>query len=293
MKSFRCTLLLGTHLLALAMLAPTNLQAANKIPDSCKTGGFAIGCQAYSFNRFTVFEAIEKTAQAGGRVIEFYPGQKLGKDNPKLVFNHDSPPEVVQQIKDALAKHRVKAVNYGVVGIPNEEAKARKIFEFARTMGIYGITTESEKSLDLIEKLVKEFDIKVAFHNHPKREKDPNYKVWDPQHVLGLLQGRDARIGVCADTGHWATSGLVPLDCIKLLKGRIVSLHLKERTEIGKHVPDTIYGTGVLDIKGILDELKRQRFDGNISLEYEANWDNSVPDITKCIDFVRAYKAKK
>lgn len=293
MKTFSYTLTLGIALATLAAMVPNHSRAANKIPDQCKVSGFAIGCQAYSFNRFTVFEAIEKTAQAGGRIIEFYPGQKLSKEGPKVVFNHDSPPEVVQQIKDALAKHHVKAVNYGVVAIPNDEAKARKVFEFARDMGIYGITTESEKSLDLIEKLVKEYDIKVGFHNHPKQEKNPNYQMWDPQHVLGLLKNRDARIGVCADTGHWASSGLKPLDCIKLLKGRIVSLHLKERTAIGQHLPDTIFGTGVLDIKGTLDELKRQHFDGNISIEYEANWDNSVPDITKCIDFVRNYGAKK
>ena len=293
MKTSTSKLTLGFTLATLTVLSSLNSMAANRIPNEYKVGGFAIGCQAYSFNRFTIFEAIEKTADAGGRIIEFYPRQKLSKDNPKVVFNHDSPPEVVEQVQAALTRHHVKMVNYGVVAIPDNEAEARKIFDFAKKMGLYAITTESEKSLDLIEKFVKEYDIKVAFHNHPKREKDPKYQMWDPHHVLRLLKSRDSRIGVCADTGHWATSGLTPLDCIKLLKGRIVSLHLKERTEIGKHVPDTIYGTGVLNIKGILDELKRQHFDGNISLEYEANWDNSVPDITKCIDFVRNYGVKQ
>lgn len=293
MKNPSRIITLGICLASWLALSSTSAQAENKIPDKCKIGGFALGCQAYSFNRFTVFEAIEKTAEAGGRIIEFYPRQKLSKDDPKAVFSHDSLPEVIQQIKAALAKHNVTAVNYGVVGIPNDEKEARKIFEFAKQMGMYAITTESENSLDLVEKLVKEFDIRVAIHEHAKRDNKPDYKLWDPNYVLGLVKNRDPRIGACADTGHWASSGLVPLDCIKLLKGRIISLHMKERTEIGKHLPDTIYGTGVLDIKGTLDELKRQKFNGHISIEYEANWDNSVPDIAKCIDFVRNYGSKK
>ena len=102
---------------------------------------------------------------------------------------------------------------------------------------------------------------------------------------------RPGRIGACADTGHWATSGITPLDGIKLLKGRIISLHLKERPVIGKQMPDMVYGEGVSNIKGILDELKRQGFDGHISIEYENNWDHSVPDVAQCIGFVRGYSA--
>jgi sugar phosphate isomerase/epimerase len=68
-------------------------------------------------------------------------------------------------------------------------------------------------------------------------------------------------------------------------------VHLKDRPEIGKQMPDTIYGTGVADVKGMLDELRKQGFANNISIEYENNWDHSVPDVTQCIDFVRRYGA--
>ncbi|MBI5396455.1 MAG: sugar phosphate isomerase/epimerase [Verrucomicrobia bacterium] len=260
---------------------------AARIPDSCKIGGFAVGCQAYSFNRFTVFEAIEKTAATGSKVIEFYPGQKITKDDPKAKFSHDSTEDVVAQVKAALAKHGVKAVNYGVVAIPTDEAGARKVFEFAKKMGIYAITTESVTSMDMIEKMVKEFDICVAFHNHPKRDNKPDYKVWDPNYVLSIVKDRDPRIGACADTGHWATSGLTPLDCVKTLKGRIISAHMKDRPAIGPGQHDVPFGTGALNLKGVLAELKRQGFKGNISIEYEHNWENSVPEITQCIEFFK------
>jgi sugar phosphate isomerase/epimerase len=263
---------------------------AAPIPDDAKISGFALGCQAYTFNRFSVFEAIEKTAQAGGKIIEFYPGQKLTKEDANLKWDHHATDETIQQVKDQLAKFNIRAVNYGVVGAGNA-AEWRLIFEFAKKLDLYGITTESVNDLDIIEKLVKEFDIRVGIHEHARRPNAPDYKVWDPNYVLSVVKDRDQRIGACADTGHWATSGIKPLDGIKLLKGRIISLHLKERKEIGKQQPDAIYGTGVSDVKGILDELRAQGFQGNISIEYENNWDHSVPDVAQCVGFVRGYGA--
>src|SRR5436190_14553127 len=147
--------------------------SAASLPDDAKIGGFVLGCQAYTFNRFSVFEAIEKTAQAGGRVIEFFPGQKLSPDQSEVKWDHNATDDVIEKVKAKLAQDRIKAVNYGVVGIPKDEAQARKIFEFAKKLGLYGITTESVESIDTIEKLVKEYDIRVGFHDHPKRANDP------------------------------------------------------------------------------------------------------------------------
>lgn len=264
------------------------------IPAKYKTSGFAIGCQAYTFKEFSVFEAIEKTAQAGGKVIEFYPGQKLSKEEPSVKWDHNSSEDVIAKVKAHLKKNGILAVNYGVVSIPAEENEAVKIFEFAKKMGLVAITTESEKSIDTIEKLVKKYDIKVGFHDHPKRPDDPNYKMWDPNHVSALVKDRDQRIGACADTGHWVRSGLKPVDCLKILKGRVISSHLKDLNEFGKvEAHDVPYGQGVSDVKGILDELKAQKFAGNISVEYEYHWEASLPEVTQCIDFVRAYRGKK
>jgi sugar phosphate isomerase/epimerase len=291
------------HILAFALaLAALPAARAVEIPDEYRVNGFAIGCQAYSFNRFSVFEAIEKTAEAGGRIIEFYPGQKLTKEEPNIKWSHDASDEIVKRVKAKLAQHKVRAANYGVVGIPKDEAAARQIFEFAKKMELYAITTESADAIDTIEKLVKEYDIRVGFHEHAKRMKkdadgkmvvDPAYKVWDPNYIAALVKNRDVRIGACADTGHWQTSGLKPLDCIKILKGRIISSHLKERAALGTGQHDTIFGTGVSETAAVLDELKAQGFKGNISIEYEYNWDHSVPDIAKCVDFVRSHGKKK
>jgi sugar phosphate isomerase/epimerase len=276
---------------ALASTLPT--KAETKIPDEYKTGGFFIGCQAYTFNRYTVFEAIEKTAAAGGKVIEFFPGQKLSKEDPTVAWDHNASDETIQKVKDQLAKYHLQPVNYGVVGVPKNEDEARKLFKFAKTIGLRAITTESVDAIDTIEKMVKEFDIMVAFHDHPRRPDDANYKMWDPNYILSVVKDRDPRIGSCADTGHWVRSNLKPVDCLRILKGRIVSSHLKDLNEFGHNAHDVPYGEGVSDIPAILQELKDQGFAGNISIEYEYHWENSSPEVGQCIGFVRGYGAAK
>src|SRR5688572_6504492 len=187
MRTLTMKISLATILSAVVLVSAA--VAGQKIPDECKIAGFAVGCQAYRFNRFTVFEAIEKTEQAGGKVIELYPGQPLSPEQRTVRWNHTSPDDVMEQVKAKLAKHKIVAVNYGVVG-GKDEAEWRKIFEFAKKLNLYGITTEDIADLDIIEKLVKEFDIKVGIHEHGKRMKkgpdgnmveDTSYKIWNPE----------------------------------------------------------------------------------------------------------------
>ena len=290
MKFTRNIAILST--LASALFSTPAISAAGNLPDSVKISGFAVGCQAYTFNRFSVFEAIEKTAQAGGKIIEFYPGQKLSLDQPEVKWDHNASAEVIEKVTAHLAKHGVRAVNYGVVG-GKDEAEWRNIFEFAKKLDLYAVTTEDVPHLDVIEKLVKEFDIRCAIHEHARNPDNANYKVWDPNYVLSIVKDRDVRIGACADTGHWASSGIKPLDALRILRGRIISSHLKDRPVFGERKPDVIYGTGVSDVRAMLDELKQQGFAGNIAIEYEANWDNSVPDVAQCIGFIRGWGAKQ
>lgn len=261
--------------------------AAAPIPENCLTGGIALGCQAWTFREFTVMEAIQKTAEAGGKVIEFYPGQKFSPEQPGLQFDHNATDEMVSAVKAQLGKYGIRAVNYGVVNIPNDEAGARKIFEFAKKFELYGITTESVEALDTIEKLVKEYDIRVGFHNHPRQPDNPGYKMWDPHYVLSVVKDRDPRIGSTADVGHWVRSGLDPVACLKILRGRIISTHLKDLNEKSPNAHDVPFGTGVSNIPAILGELKRQHFNGNATIEYEYDWMNNVPAVAQSVGFVR------
>lgn len=302
------------HLLALSLLLGVAPLVAGELPDNLKTNGFALGCQAYTFNRFTVFEAIEKTAYAGGKVIEFYPGQRLSPAEPDLTFGHepgrvkasaekkprpatdplgaDEAKAVWDKVLAKCKEHNITPIAYGVVAIPPEEEGARKIFTFAKAMGIRVINTESDKSIDMIEKMVKEFDIKVGFHDHPKRPNDESYRMWDPNYILELTKDRDKRIGSCADIGHWVRSGLKPIDCVKILKGRIMSSHIKDLDKPLPSGKDVHWGQGVSGVPEVLDEFRAQGFEGPLSVEYETNWETNAEDAKACIAFVAGYKKK-
>ena len=275
------------HLTTIALSLAGLTVSAAPIPESCLTGGIALGCQAWTFREFTVMEAIQKTAEVGGKVIEFYPDQKFSPGQPGLKFDHNATDEMVSAVKAQLGKYGIRAVNYGVVNIPNDEAGARKIFEFAKKFGLYGITTEPVEALDTIEKLVKEYDIRVGFHNHPRQPDNPGYKMWDPHYVLSVVKDRDPRIGSAADVAHWVRSGLDPVACLKILRGRIISTHLKDLNEKSPTAHDVPFGMGVSNIPAILDELKRQHFNGNASIEYEYDWMNNVPAVAQSVGFVR------
>src|SRR5205085_10388166 len=179
-----CRILSAAALAGAVLITPALAGADVKIPGEYKSGGFFLGCQAWTWNHFTVFEAIEKTAQAGGRVIEFFPGQKLSPEEPTVSWDHNASTVTIQKVIAQLNKFGVKAVNYGVVDIPADAAGARKVFEFAKALGLRAITTESVNAIDTFEPLVKEYDIMVAFHDHPKRPNDANYRMWDPNYVL-------------------------------------------------------------------------------------------------------------
>jgi len=244
--------------------------------------GWRLGCQAYSFNRFTFTEAVEKNASLGLKYIEAYPGQKFSAELPELKMGQHMTPDERAMVKALLKENGVTLVNYGVTGVPPVEAKARELFDFAKDMGIETLCTETkEDELDLVEKLADEYGINIAIHNHPK----PSH-YWNPETVAAAVKGRGKRIGACADIGHWMRSGVDPVEGLKILEGRIISFHFKDLNEFGvREAHDVPWGEGAYGIEKVFAEIKRQGFQGMFSIEYEHNWENSVPDIAKCVTY--------
>jgi sugar phosphate isomerase/epimerase len=280
-------LLLCTAGLALTLLCGRQAVAvdfAQAIQAEYRVGGWAIGCQAYSFNRYSFFEAVDKTKETGGRVIEVFPGQKLSPDN-STPFNHDAPQEVIDAAMKKMKEAGVLPVAYGVVGLGKDEAANRKVFDFCKKVGILVVVSEPpEDALAGVAKMAQEYGIPVALHNHPKPS-----RYWDPKHVLECVKDLGPWVGSCSDTGHWMRSDVNPLEAIKMLEGHIVSMHIKDLNQSGQGAHDVPFGTGKADMAAILDELKRQKWDGPMSIEYEYNWTTSVPEITQCIDFMRTH----
>jgi sugar phosphate isomerase/epimerase len=273
------------HIPLLALALASNLHA-DPIPENLRQNGWFIGAQAYTFKEFSAFEAIAKTKEAGGNMIEFFPGQILKPGSTDKV-GHTMPEAAMQELKAECKRQGVHAVNYGVIAAKSPE-DVRAIMSFAKKMGLYAVCTESTELIAAWEAGAKEFDIKVAFHEHGGSMENPKYKVWNPLYILGVVESRDPRVGACADLGHWCTSNLKPVECLRILEGRVISVHLKDKAAYGK-APVVVAGTGVVDVAACLEELKKQKFDGHISIEHENDWMNSVPQVRANIDFVKAH----
>ena len=134
--------LLSLAVASAALLSHATSVCAAPIPADCRTGGLhAIGCQAYTFTRFTLFEAIEKTAATGSKVIELPVGQKLSAEDPNVNFDHNVSDAVLEKVQAKLAEYHLRPVNYGVISISKDETEARKVFDFARKLGLYAVIT--------------------------------------------------------------------------------------------------------------------------------------------------------
>jgi len=240
--------------------------------------GWKLGVQTYSFNRFTFFEAVDKAASIGLKNVEAYPGQNIssdidGKMGPGMTDQQ------IQQVQQKLEQAGIQITAFGVTGLSANEEESRKTFDWCKKFNVQVINTEvREDAFDTLEKLCEEYQIKIGIHNHPK----PSY-YWDPQTVKNAIEGRSPWIGACADTGHWIRSGLEPLECLQLLEGRIVSFHFKDLNEKKPNAHDVPWGQGVANVPALLAEMKRQGFQGPISIEYEHNWLNSLPEIKECV----------
>jgi len=241
-----------------------------------------LGMQVYTFNRFTFFEAVDKCKQLGIKYIEAYPGQALSPEHKDIKVVHTMSAEQREMVKKKLAENGQKLVCYGVVHLGKNEAENRKVFDFAKDMGIETIVSEpAAGSFDLLDKLTEEYGINVAIHNHPKPS-----PYWNPEAVLKAVEGHSKRIGACADTGHWMRSDIDPLEALKKLEGRIISSHFKDLNKMGRPGEhDVPWGTGKGNARALLEEFKRQGFTGVFSIEYEHNWENSMPDIAKCVEW--------
>lgn len=246
--------------------------------------GFAIAIQCWSFKEFTLFEAVEMAAASGAGGVELYPGQKLGGKHGDADFGPEMSEEMLGAVIDHLTKNHIAAISLGVIEIPKDETAARRIFEFAKKLGLYGITTESLGSIDILEKLSAEYGLKVCFHNHPRPT-----ALWHPDTIWKAIEGRHPNVGFCADIGHWAASGLDPLTVIQKVAPQVHAFHLKDRSSISEWSRDQPFGTGIIDLFAILDEARQHGFAGNVTIEYETNWKTNLPEISQCVGYLRAY----
>ena len=249
---------------------------------------FPVAVQCWTFHKFTFFDTLQKVRDLGVNYVQAYDDQPLAADMPKVFFNYKMTEEQQARVKEKLKETGITLLAYGVVDIGKTEESMRKVFDFARKMDIRTIIAEpADDDFTLLEKLVKEYDVRIAIHNHPAPAK---YNL--PETVYNHVNGKDPRIGSCADSGHWMRGLNDPREAFKLLEGRILDVHLKDRSGYGPPpVEDDVpWGQGKANIRDLLAELTLQDYGGFLTIEYENEKEvnDPIPAIKKSIEYVKS-----
>ncbi len=237
---------------------------------------FQLGIQLYSLRGFDVDTALKHAAELGFSQVEFYQG----------MLATGASDEEIAATKRKVADLGMTISAHGVNKFTKDRKKNREIFEFAKKLGIKTLTADPDPdAFDSLDELVKEFDIRIAIHNH-----GPRHRYNKAVDVLQAIEGRDERIGACADLGHYIRSGQKATEVIRLLKGRLYGIHLKDFAEMKDKTEGVILGKGHLDVKGVFAALRMVNFpsDGAISLEYEENPQDPIEDIRQCVSVAKA-----
>jgi sugar phosphate isomerase/epimerase len=252
--------------------------------------GWRLGITAYSFHKYTLFEAIDKTSELG---LPYLGGLSFQPVSREILKNFDCQlsDDELKQIRLKLDSAGVRLLTHYYAQIPGDEEGCRRVFEFGRKMGIETFISEPPlETLDMIETYCDKYDIKLAIHNHGQQQSPHS---WHPEKVLDVCAGRSDRIGACADVGYWVRSGIDPVEGVRTLGNRLITVQmhdLHERSGDGHDVP---WGSGVVDVEKLLKEFHRLGIQPTMfGLEYSFDWLDSMPEIAASIDFFNSVSLK-
>jgi len=263
-----------TNLSRRSFLAATAGAAAlsplGRLATAASANNLNLGLQLYSLRNYKVDEALQHARDLGFKFVEFYSG----------MYPTNSDAAAIDGMKKKLAELGLTLSAHGVNRFTKDAAANRKMFEFAKAAGIrtFGADPDPD-SFASLEELVKEFDVRIAIHNH-----GPTHRYNKAIDVLHAVEKYDPRIGACADLGHYIRSGERPVEVIRLLKGRLYGIHLKDFAEMQDKTKGVILGKGHMDVPAVMAALVAADFpaDGALSIEYEENPQNPLADIKAC-----------
>jgi inosose dehydratase len=246
--------------------------------------GLKMGIQSYSLRGYKTPEALRHTKEFGLKYWEAFP----------LHLPLSTLPKKIAEYKALLDESGIRLMAYGVLDFNSNETDARGKFDFAKAMGMSALSANPRKdkqTFDLLDKLVAEYGIPIAIHNHGPRARYSKIKD-----VLEVVKDRHPKIGACVDTGHYLHSDENPVEALERLSDRLYGVHLKDvRTftrDGRRRKVFTILGQGDLDIPGCLKVLKRIDYRNCLSLEYEENPLNPLSDIAASLQAIREAAAK-
>ncbi len=265
----------------MATVGATAMSSARWGWSSARGEKIRLGVASYSFHKFD-----------RAHVIEFLKQLQVTHLNAKDVLDHlpMKPPEATDAAVAAYKAAGIELTAAGVIYLGKsgdtkpDEADIREKFEYVKRAGVRLIAgSPTREALPTVEKFVKEYDIRLAIHNH-----GPEDKQWpSPLDILKVIEPMDSRIGLCIDVGHTARAGTDPVEAIHKAGKRLYDVHIKDLADLKVKESQVAVGEGKMPIRGIFEALIAVGYGGFVDLEYEIHEDDPLPGMMKSFAFMR------
>lgn len=271
----------SSALVAAGFAASSNVFAlARKTLPAAEPSPIRLGLASYTFRNFS-----------RAPMIAFMKQLNVLALNAKDVKDH--LPVDPHEEASALADYATAGIPLHAAGTiyfaKDEDADIRSKFEYAKRAGI-GIIVAGDPALETlprIEKFVREYDIRIAIHNH-----GPEDKLWhSPLDVLNAVKNMDPRIGCCIDVGHTARAGTDVVGAIREAGPRLFNVHMKDLADFQSKDSQVAVGEGIMPVRKIFEALLSMRYGGFVDLEYEIHADDPMPGVTSSFAYMRGILA--
>ncbi|HWR50444.1 MAG TPA: sugar phosphate isomerase/epimerase [Bryobacteraceae bacterium] len=238
-----------------------------------------LGVASYSLRMFQRALAIRMIKDLGVQYVNI----------KEFHLPYRSTPEELTKGAAEFTRAGINIVGGGTIYLQKDDDEdIRKYFEYAKACGMtLMVIGPTAQTLPRIEKFVKEYNIKVAVHNHGPEDKH----FPSPEVALKALEGMDPRMGVCVDVGHTTRTGSSPVESFRRAGARLLDVHIKDLTDLMNARTQVAVGDGTMPVVDIFKELKKMNFQGYVNLEYEINGDDPLPGMQKSFAYMRGVLA--
>lgn len=273
--SRRSFLGIGVMATAASFVPSTNAAWAGQAnPSSGMLSPLQLGLASYTFRNFD-----------RAQLIGFMKKLNISKLNAKDVKDHLplDPHGEARALADYAAAG-IKLHAAGTISLNKNDADLKNKFEYCKTAGIPVMVAAGPPlhNLPLIEQFVREYDIRVAIHNH-----GPEDKQWaSPLDVLNAVKNMDLRIGCCMDVGHTVRAGTDVVKAVHAAGPRLLNVHFKDLTDFQRRESQVAVGEGKLPIRAIFEALVAIQYKGSVDLEYEIHPDDPMPGVASSFAYM-------
>lgn len=240
---------------------------------------FKLGIASYTFRKLSVDDTIKAMKRLNLHYISI-------KDfHLSLDSTTQERKGVIQNFKDA----GITPLSCGNITMQNDEKDVRRAFDYAKDCGLPTIVCSPHPdSMPLLDSMVREYNIKLAIHNHGPEDK----RFPSPYDVIKAVSKYDKRIGLCIDVGHTARAKVNPAEAIIKLKDRLYDLHFKDITTTEPNGKTIEAGRGALDIPSIIKALQKIKYPHLVSIEYEEQENDPLPSVSETVGYFHGVLGK-